>query len=64
MPYLEIEAHGQILKVPVVLKNPTTETSDVIFDIKNTNRVLGNSEALELWFFTNERVNPLNPYFV
>ena len=64
LPYLEIEAYGQIIKAPVVLKNPTTETSDVIFDIKNANRVLGNSESLELWLFTNDRVNPLTPYFI
>jgi hypothetical protein len=64
LPYLEIEADGRILKVPVVLRNPSTETSDVIFDITNANRVLGNSESLELWIFTNERVNPMTPYFV
>jgi hypothetical protein len=61
---LEVEADGRILKVPVVLRNPTTETSDVIFDITNANRVLGNLESLELWIFTNERVNPMTPYFV
>ncbi len=64
LPLLEIYADGQTHKRSVSLSFVTRETSDITFMIMNKNRVLGNSDALELHFGANENVSPNMIYFI